>query len=553
MQSVMQYYNINAVDRSRVSTSQDATHFVVELGGGQRETPHDPAMRSLCLRMYSTVCPPSPVDIFLNANADHFETDICGREFGGCPRSVVCSPVKKGSETDFRLTIARICHVGLSVVQSFVDCAEAESFGFERTSFSFNTLERALLAMAIEDMCTLATADDVLRCISNSFDNPLTRHGIVVEAPMQQTMILEAQHLDVDMVSIATSAWRALVAMSNVVSGIGCIGTACHIWVFYKAAHMHSAVDITFVEHHWRVSDTNPQELRHRIHHDCSLEFKPAALSGGVVHLLYPALHKDWPWWVGSDIKRLPPELLPCEGRPDCGIILILPNTLPVLHMRFEHADKRTRAILEKWKKSALYDRVCLTHDIPFSIDSNISWTSSNNCPVCVTRCSSLTEWEEVEAIFCVEFGFAYARDAVERANAAGEFCACCLVHDSDTMVTVGAFSIFQYGCTSQSGESLAVLIDTIVVASKMQAKGFGNVLFNQVIRSYAHSTSLDGTYFVFAQCVRKGSAFRFWFDKLDDSSAARSMLVQAYSMHPERIPVQPESQCMPRARMFTE
>ena len=40
---------------------------------------------------------------------------------------MIYSPVKKGTETDFRLTIARICHVGLSVAQSFVDYAEAES------------------------------------------------------------------------------------------------------------------------------------------------------------------------------------------------------------------------------------------------------------------------------------------------------------------------------------------------------------------------------------------------------------------------------------------
>ena len=98
----------------------------------------------------------------------------------------------------------------------------------------------------------------------------------------------------------------------------------------------------------------------------------------------------------------------------------------------------------------------------------------------------------------------------------------------------------------------LACCIDSFAVSANYQGSGVGHVTFHALLRGVCDRASTAGTpYIVFAQCVRTGDARHFWYDKLDESTVARSLLLQAFQIDAKRIPVQLISQCAPRARDY--
>jgi hypothetical protein len=115
----------------------------------------------------------------------------------------------------------------------------------------------------------------------------------------------------------------------------------------------------------------------------------------------------------------------------------------------------------------------------------------------------------------------------------------------------VSMFALVMYR-THANGDRLACCIDSFAVSSSHQGSGVGNITFHALLRGVCDRASTRGnSYHVFAQCVRTGDARLFWYDKLDESTVARSLLIQAFQNDPGRIPVQATTQCTPRSREY--
>jgi len=154
-----------------------------------------------------------------------------------------------------------------------------------------------------------------------------------------------------------------------------------------------------------------------------------------------------------------------------------------------------------------------------------------------------------VHVVFEERFGKPYADQMVHRC-AADDACGVYAAYDGTELV--GALAVVLYSSVGSDGtRSVCAMIDSFAVLQSCCGRGHGSAMFHEGVRRLAERHTTATRYTLFAQCVRTGDGYRFWYDRLDESSLARSLVIQALHVDPTHVPVQAEAQCTPRAREY--
>ena len=217
--------------------------------------------------------------------------------------------------------------------------------------------------------------------------------------------------------------------------------------------------------------------------------------------------------------------------------------------------DKKTRAVITKMGKKLGGSRCecTLAHVIVvLDLDGDEQLYSKNRKLNAVRRyrVDDMNGKDDVGQVFRTELGTGYGNEVVQRVATLPEL-ACYLVEDEAGTV-IGAFCVLLFDCILSDGTpSLALMVDTFAVRRKCQGKGYGRLIFYDMVLPFAHRrlTAREGStrFVVFAQCVVARPGSDYWYDKLDDSSEARSLLLQACTRFPEHVNVQGGDCCTPR------
>ena len=521
----------------RSSVREDEFGFMVELGDGCVPLPHNRGVASVCLGLYgiATDCL-SPRDIYLYVSSeDNVSTDATGKEFPLTEEGKIvrCEESVDERNTDL-LRHVPLHSVGYSLVSRFMlRGGEAPRFGNERGHFTFPSMERACLAVAVQHHHFRATAKQVACLVLDT----LNRHTMpsVFGVPLPFSFPRPEEEV---VIEVGRSTWTRIVES---VRG-GTDDTCWRVWALQKGtAH---AICVLVITCHWKegYDRSNRFCIERQDRSVCCLTYLPLALGGGVLQMEDPDLDRMMPWWVTSESRRVPSELLTgmsysrIRGR-SAAFDMTLPNKV--------HRSDLT--VLKRWKKSAesrgvhppvLLGPVLLTRTVfPFSPGDRYS----------VRRVTDEKDlMGDVYSIFDSEFGVEYTSDTLERVRSSNGKVACFLVKEVVTSIVVGSCCVVLFECDDDCD---AVMIDTFAVLKAFQGRGAGNFLFQRVCVDLVEEGTTDVV--VFAQCVLKKPGSHFWFDKLDETGEARSLLFQAFKLCPELVSVQSASCCTPRARRF--
>ena len=551
MERVFKYYDCNRVDTKNMHIVYDeeaGTRYAVELGDGIVELPADTHVAGLCLRMYASVCTISPRCIYMYASGDEFTSDALGAEM---VEEVITWPILRhcGEETDWRLDLTRMSDVAVTLVQEFAHIPEAMTFGTTRSSFSFESMHRALLALAVERVHNRGTPKSVLSTLSRSLDSPCLNS---VFDKKITPIIGESAHLDDNKVSIGTSMWTSYLRRTR---SQRFLGRMDYLWVLCIGSCTNCAMKIIFVDHHWVESfdKSNRSCLSHRVVPECNLIFYTQALSGGLVLLDFKEIDNSFHWWITDEMKRIPSELYLGIGRTN------IRSREKALTLQQPIVEKRTKTVIDKWKKSSTSRGVhapLLLEILLLNLDGDEVLQSRKGSLQAFRRyrVDDMNEKDDVGDIFRAEFGKEYGNEVLQRVEAFPQI-ACYLVED-DNGLAIGAFCVVLFDCVLDDGTpSYALMIDSFAVKKKYHGKGYGRYMFHDMVLEIIHRRLAKeemGTRFViFAQCVLSKPGCDYWYDKLDDSSEARSVFLQAFTKYPEIVSVQATNCCAPRLRIY--
>lgn len=475
-----------------------------------------------------------------------------------------------GDATDPRLLTATTMDLALDVVQyAHTLTREAESVGFDRGTVVFPDRETAEWALRM-DHSRVAVSADVVRCLSRSLDTRVLR-DILWVGQRHNLVTRVVASLDADMVRIPTGCGHELFCASLP------LGTVLKTWVYLRERRV--AARATIVRWHWEA--VSPGLLRQRGGRGVLMRWVPLAMTGGVVEVSMlggggdgdgvecnGARVEPWPWWIDRNVKIVDdvpspeiscfvwkrkraepsvPEAPPPHAAP-APAPLVPSGTVTVGVSKFQ------QKVLDRWERSSKARGVTscrLRRSIVSSVAVGVSSFGKGKMAICRGRC----EREDVGRIFADNFGRKYTEEVMRHADEddrIGIF----QVHADDGR-SLGAVSLVLFECTLATGEeSVALLVDTFAVERSEQGRGVGGSVFHDFCRALAERHLATMTtlpkprrYVVFAQCVRKGDAGVFWLDKLDSTSEARCLMLQAYALG--HIVVQTESQCEARARVY--
>jgi GNAT superfamily N-acetyltransferase len=533
-----------------VHDEEAGTRYVVELGDTIVDLPADPHVAGLCLRMYASVCTITPRCIYLYASGDDFTSDAHGAEM--IEDSITWPTLHGcgGNETDCRYNVTRMSHVPVTLVQEFAHTHESASFGTTRSSFTFESMDRALLALAVNKVHNRGTAKDVLSILCRSLDSPCLNN---VFGKKLTPIIGESSHLDDNKVVIGTSTWINFLKRTR---SRRFMGKMEYLWVLCLGSCTNCGIKIVFVDHHWTESfdRSNRPCLSHRVVPECNLIFYSQALSGGVVLFDYKDFDNSFHWWISDEMKRIPSELY-------LGI------TTTKIRMREEGftleqpiVDKRTKTVIEKWEKSSNSRGVyapLLLKMVRFDLDGDevLQSRSGNLQAFRRYRVDDMNDKDDVGDIFRAEFGKDYGNQVLERVETFPEM-ACYLVHDENIGLAIGAFCVLLFDCVLDDGTlTLALMIDSFAVKRKFHGNGYGRYIFHDMVHAFIHRRLLKEEtgrrYVIFAQCVLSSPGRDYWYDKLDESGDARCLLLQAFTKYPEYVSIQSTNCCTPRSRIY--
>lgn len=562
MERAILHYGCHRIDPSDVrQTGED--RFVVELGDHPAELPPDTHVAGLCRRMYSVVCRIVPTLVYLYASGEDFEQDAVGMPMEG-DREVEWKSRDsfRGADADaddWRLRAITMAHVAVTLVQRFGLMCETASFGTGRHTYTFASFDRARLALAVERTHNIGTPRDVLAEVSRSLDRPCMGE---IFGERVRPVVRGSRHLDDgDRVCIGTSDWVEMVARTR---SRRFHGASVHLWTL-AANRRNCALRLVFVEHHWEESydAANRPCLRHRLVSSCNLVFHVHAVGGGTVVFACDDSVDDLSlWWVCDDMHRVNSDahvaLLSRNGDRSCVTVpsVRVRHDDPTSPSSLTNMNKRARQVVAGWRKSSAARGVRAPTLVRMLSVPDEHLVTADGALLAERRYSleEINGTGDAGDMFRDEFGKAYGNEVVERVCEFPDM-GCYLVTDTTSGERIGAFCAAVFECVLHDGSaSLALMIDTFVVPRRLQGKGYGGrLLFDLCIDRLIHTRLLlhQDRYVVFAQCVVSKPGRDFWHDKLDESSDARSMCLQALSLHPNLVSVQLTSCCTPRSREY--
>ena len=326
-----------------------------------------------------------------------------------------------------------------------------------------------------------------------------------------------------------------------------------HVVTLIVVSRTHrSAFTCVVASHEWICDRDDSMVLHHRGSPSVVLRFVQQAF-GGVVVVELEDSDEWWPQFLLEN-RLVPPSLLPSLiSSSPCSVSLADAVTIYQRKRKGIEVDELTddrhvRSVLRTWNKS--YESKYADAPILQSI-ARVSFAETlthRGFSAHRVHVSTSTHGISARNVLVQRFGDNYGNCAMERTLMDG-MAGLYAVYNSEN-VCVSAFAVLVY---HTNDHRVACCIDSFAVATTHQGSGVGNVTFHAMLRGVCDHISPRGVpYVVFAQCVRSGDARHFWYDKLDESTMARSLLLQAFQIDPCRVPVQPTGQCTPRAREYT-
>ena len=501
------------------------------LGDGERELPMDDDVRRLCLAMHRALCPLSPHDVYDCVTSGR-RPDVAQ------PREAYRVLAERTHDFDECDSVPHsLCDVAQCVIAEFWCGERSETFGHPRTVLRFDTPQQVAEARRLDDEYNCGTSQDVLRLLSHSQNRDSLQHVFGVVG------IREAWHDDCDEY-VTTQMWTDMCRATTDVC------TSLPLCVVHRSASV--VFPMTFVHHHWVVSDHDPTCMHHRSlrRQGWNLRYVRCALHGGHVELEVVDDDDEWPLWISETCHRA--TRIPRSAVVQLELPLHRYSTT-VAKRRVDidtiDCDVKCRKVIAKWSKSQSAAGV----NAPFLVRVRaLLDDGSFHAGGGLTMRREVSEAEVRQSsmlVFADRFGQRYAEGVVERC-CDDDACAIYAVYDGERLV--GAFAIVIYESVTSNGcSSVCAMVDSFAVMTSESGKGYGGRMFHDGVRRVARRHAGTAAYTVFAQCVRTGDAYRFWFDKLDDSSVARSIVLQALNLDGTRVPVQSEQQCAPRSREY--
>ena len=403
--------------------------------------------------------------------------------------------------------------------------SEAHSvFGHKRQVLRFATHEEAVLATAIDRHHNVGTTDDVVAYLLHSPATVRRTFGITYGHRLAWPIRATEYAWD-EPCTITSGIWtRILDAVDSDADPCGVSRLVAIVPV------TRAAVTIAIVHHHWCREDDH--SLVHRSHtlYDTTLRFVPHALYGGHVELEIPDAY-EWPCWM-EECRGVDPMRLPVLRRCPSPVCLSLPEAgrKRAIDVDTLECGVWCKRVVTRWGKSHMARGV----DAPYLVEcrhldalGDAQYRTRDGTLVAERVVDLDAIHATVHHVYEERFGLTYANESIQR-TANDTRCGIYAVRLHDGTL-LGAFTVVLYNCILGDGiRSVAVMIDTFAVLRKWSGSGHGGRMFHDLICAIG---SRHGTerFAVFAQCVRTGDAPKFWYDKLDESGTARSLVLQAY------------------------
>jgi GNAT superfamily N-acetyltransferase len=307
--------------------------------------------------------------------------------------------------------------------------------------------------------------------------------------------------------------------------------------------------------HHWyRVT---PTCIAHHSVPNCYLHYRRYGFCNDIVVL--DASSECVLWWMSDVSLKLNPRLDAIVFKREEPLVVIRPLKTPPIVLSSSNVSgitlpecKRQRTTVETWLKSANAPGLSAPVLVRY-LDPPTHYTTSDGW--CAQRITDMDECINCDSflILSEEFGHVYARESLERA-VADPLCGVYAAKETEdaNATVVATFIMFIFEAMFVDGIGSAVMIDSFAVRHSLQGKGVGGNVFHKLCRGIATTFAEEDAYqrhVMFAQCLTSKRPKDFWFDKLDDSSIARALLLQASAIHASRVPIQ--TKCCARARIY--
>lgn len=482
----------------------------------------DTRVRQLALCVYNTTCAVSPEDL---------HRMICNEEWGKVTSLLPTTTVPETTavrETcaDHRVLGSSLHDLCPAVVQrSWCDDTPCRWF---RGMYTFDDPRHARLASCVSSHI-FCRQRATLEIISDALDD-------------YRTHDLSMHHVAEDW-NVSSGTWGDL---RN--AALNSVGHTVSLVVISRAHR--SAFTCVVASHEWTLVKDDSMVMHHRGRLSVTLRYVRQTF-GGVVTLEVEESDEWWPPFILEN-RMVPPSLFPslCSSSPcivsmaedSCGS-----RKRSSIDVDELTSDRHVRSVIRTWNKSyesRYADAPTLTSIACVRLVETLTHEGYVAHRV---HTSTSQHGMDAESVLVGRFGDAYGRGAMQR-TLADDVAGLYAVYNPH-MICVSAFAVVIYD--TYDGR-LACCIDSFAVSANHQGSGVGNVTFHALLRGVCDRASVGGTpYIVFAQCVRTGDARHFWYDKLDESTIARSLLLQAFQVDAKRIPVQLIRQCAPRAREY--
>ena len=491
----------------------------VELGDGCYDAFLNAELLWVARRLYSVTESLSPEDVFRRVTSGEW-----------LPAEEEPPPsVAGGSCSDWRLQTARVSHLSIDLMQYVCHLTvESDSVGFEKHTFIFEDRQLAEQAVRL-DRRRKASSSDVMRCLSRSMD-ALRQNDILWVGHRHPVVFREIESLDLDLVRLPSSQATQLFQSPRRA------GQITRVWVFVRERRV--AAHLTLVHEHWVSRGLGI--LQHSLLDRVFLRWIPMAVSGGIVELSIQCDDFEWPWWIERDTKvvddvvhaRLPPLTVPDLKRSQCeppSDDLSLPQ----------------RQVLAKWERSARARGAARTELLSLK---SVAEEDRSFGRFIAFRCVGASV-DRLRGILTESFGAEYASRSIEKARGS-EHSVAFGIQEAAARSPVAVVIAYLFDTRTPRGEAgTAMLIDSFAVARSRQGEKIGEAVFHELCLPLAEELSVSDSYLVFAQCVLQQPGAGFWREKLDPTTEARSVMLQAHRMGV--VPVQTASVCEARARTF--
>ena len=513
----------------RLGIERDEMIETVRVGMGEAfPRIRDPRVRHLASCIYGTLCPASP---------DEVNAMIQGGDWSAIDSLLSTATTENMEErlldapscSDHRVLTCELHDLCPSVVQSMWQ--SHDPMRWHTAVYTFETSRHARLARGMH-VRLFRCAQIALGILSDALEDHRVRH-LKVDA------ICDEWHLP-----LGTWIRMREDARDKVVTRVTSI-------VVVSPRH-RSAFTCRIASHEWIAKEEDAFVLHHRGRIGVTVRYAMQTVGGiALIHIEEP--EEEWPAYVLEN-RMLPPALLPSLTTSSPCVVELThasrndrKRTIDVDELTGD--DRHVRAVVRTWNKSyeSRYAEVptLMLTTTPFHFPETMRHRGFMAHRV---RSDTSQHGKDAHRVLIERFGESYAAGAVRRLL--GTFDGVWYVVYNDMEQCVSTFGMFFFR-TSRL-ERIACCIDSFAVSKLHQGAGVGNITFHAMLRGVCDHVSTHGNdYYVFAQCVRTGDARHFWYDKLDESTLARSLLLQAFHLDPQRVPVQLISQCTPRAREY--